>query len=79
MLYAFCFRSGEVYFESCVPEGAIEIAKGRSIKWMNSVKIKCRLAYDGVTWLVPGIPEAKTDEEALVALTKFRGWINGTN
>ena len=35
---------------------------------IKRAKVFARLSYDGVTLLVPGIPEAETDEEALAAL-----------
>lgn len=42
--------------------------------WRQSLEAKFRLAYDNETLLVPGIPEAENQEEALEALQKFRKW-----
>ena len=34
-----------------------------------------RLAYDGKTLLVPGVPEAETDDEAYEAFEKWIDWL----
>jgi len=39
------------------------------------IQATCRTSYDGKTWLIPGIPEAATAEEALDALHKYQDWI----
>lgn len=41
--------------------------------WKESMRAKMRLGYDG-SMLVPGIPEAKDQREALDALQRFRAW-----
>lgn len=46
----------------------------RPLSWKESLMVKCRLSYDGKTALIPGIPEAENQREALNALTKFKAW-----
>lgn len=42
--------------------------------WRNRMTARMRMAYDGVTMLVPGLPEAKNDREREVALARFIAW-----
>lgn len=42
--------------------------------WRDRMTAKLRLAYDGKTMLVPGIPEAADQNEAYEALEKFKAW-----
>lgn len=70
-MYAYCYRTGLVCFGEKIPNGAIEIAQGKGKKFINSIKVKCRLAYNNKDWIVPGIPEATTSDEAVMALCKF--------
>lgn len=77
--FAYCWRSGVVEFGKELPAGAIAITRGAGIVWREWVAIKCRLAYDGKTLLVPGIPEAEDDEAAFTALKKFCDWIEKCN
>lgn len=42
--------------------------------WKRRMAVKMRLAYDGKTLLVPGVPEAETQAEKYKALQKFRRW-----
>jgi hypothetical protein len=75
MTYAYCYRSGLVEFGDQIPDGALPLDKGRGKKWRSGIEVKCRLAYDGETHLVPGIPEAETDKAAYEAWSRFRKWI----
>lgn len=75
MTYAYCYRSGLVEFGGMVPEGALPIDTGRGKKWREGIEVKCRLAYDGKTPLVPGIPEADSDDAAYEAWKRFSTWI----
>ncbi len=69
---AYCFRSGEIEIGTVVDDGAIVLAKGSKVRLHDAVAGCARLAYDNRTWLVPGIPEARTDDEALEACLRFR-------
>lgn len=74
---AYCWRNGELGFtDGPLPEGALILDKGTGKEWRERIEIMCRLSYDGHTWLVPGIPEADDDIEALVAVRKFIAWIS---
>ena len=42
-------------------------------KQRNDAEIKCRRMYDG-TYAVPGMPEARNNDEAIEALMKFNKW-----
>ena len=72
---AFCFRSGEIYFGPVTPKSAIVIASGAPQMLRDKVRLAARRAYDGHTLLVPGVPEAFSDEDAVEALRKFLDWI----
>lgn len=81
---AYCWASGEVGFGNQVPEGAIFFAEGEGETFKERIQVLCRLAYptykNGVkqrpVWLVPGIPEAENEKEALEALYKFKDWLD---
>lgn len=75
MLFAFCWASGEVGFGSSVPEGAITLAQGRNRIVRQNIMATSRMAYDGKTLLVPGIPEAESYDDAEKALAKHIGWL----
>lgn len=60
-LKAFCWRSGLLQLAREVPEGALELAEAPDQIMTDAVHGTARLAYDGATWLVPGVPEAKDD------------------
>lgn len=75
MGHVVCYRSGEVFISRYAPKGTLKIMKGdcRRIRW---VLIACaRHAYDGSTLLVPGVPEAKTDVEAMQAVKAFEQFL----
>lgn len=72
---AYCYRTGLIRFGNKVPDGAIQIAQGPSKLLRNMIDAVSRHAYDGKSLLVPGIPEAETDEQAADALQRFLNWI----
>lgn len=75
MGYVVCRRSGEVFISRYAPKDTLKIMKGdgRRIRW---VLIACaRHAYDGRTLLVPGVPEAATDLEAMKAVKAFEQFL----
>jgi hypothetical protein len=75
MTFAYCYRTGLVEFGNTVPEGALPIDEGKGKKWREGIEVKCRRTYDGKQYLVPGVPEADSDEEAHDAYTRFCKWI----
>lgn len=70
-MIAYCYRSGQIGLGRRLPKGALPIArvKGRSLRPV--IEVLARWAYDNKTMLVPGIPEASSDTEALAALRQF--------
>lgn len=73
---AWCWRSGEIAIVpvagAVVPGGAIVIAAGPDEALRAAIEGNERLAYDGTTWLVPGVPEAESDAAAGDALEAFQ-------
>lgn len=72
MAVAYCYRSGQVMIGDRVPKGAMELCRARSPRLREAVEVVARHAYDGKTLLVPGIPEAEDDTQALRAADHFR-------
>jgi hypothetical protein len=72
MMKAFCDRNGVIEFGPFVPDGHLPIATSADgIRLRETIEGACRHAYDGKTLLVPGIPEADSDDAALDALLAF--------
>ncbi|AQU89228.1 hypothetical protein B0W47_16745 (plasmid) [Komagataeibacter nataicola] len=72
-MYAYCYRGGQIEFGEKMPEGALPLGNDEdSKKLMDAVRTNARLAYDNKTLLVPGIPEAGSDDDALEAWRYFR-------
>lgn len=72
---AYCWRSGRIEFGTRVPDGAIQIAFGNAHSLRNLIGGTSRLAYDGKTLLVPGVPEAQDGKAAGDALARYLEWI----
>lgn len=72
-IFAYCWRSGRIEFGAVVPEGALPIGSGDKA-FRDNIEVKARHAYNGKWLLVPGIPEAKTDADARLALRLFIKW-----
>ncbi|HEU4958981.1 MAG TPA: host nuclease inhibitor protein [Sphingomonas sp.] len=75
--YAYAWRSGMIETGPAVPDGAIPIARGGLKRLSRLIDATARHAYDGATLLVPGVPEADSDDAALDALLAYRDWIGG--
>lgn len=71
MAVAFVYRSGEIGFGDQVAEGCLAIAQGDAMRLRTAVQAVARHAYDGQTLLVPGVPEADDDNDALNAVHAF--------
>lgn len=68
-----CYRSGEIVLSRAPDmEGAISLCEGSKDDLLQRLSAKARLAYDGETWLVPSLPEAVSDTEAMIALETFQ-------
>ncbi|WP_137972384.1 host nuclease inhibitor protein [Pseudomonas sp. F(2018)] len=69
---AYCFASGHIQFGSSVPEGAIGIARGEDQQVRDVIEVTARLSvFDNATLFVPGVPEAASQREGLVALARY--------
>lgn len=69
---AYCYRSGQIYLQSNkrpLPKGAIPLGSHRHIR--EALGPLIRWAHNNKTMLIPGVPEADTNEEAYAALIKF--------
>jgi hypothetical protein len=75
MSYAYCSRDGAIEIARSVPDGRLELARGPARDLRRAVSARSRHAYDGKTFLVPGIPEADSDGEALSAAERFAAFL----
>ena len=72
---AYCGADGGIHFGPDIPEGMLLIAEAPE-KYLRKELSGCaRHSYDGETLLVPGVPEAPDQEQAMDALLAFKKWI----
>lgn len=77
-MHVYCYRSGEIEFSRKAKiDGLIKIASGPAAAIRAAVEVKARRAYDGQTLLVPGVPEAASDDDALIFVEYFRDIVGG--
>jgi hypothetical protein len=71
-MYAHCYRTGEIEI-TCEPDlpGMICIGSGHKSELEQKLAARARRARNSETWLVPGVPEADSDEDALEAAISF--------
>lgn len=72
---AYAYQSGQIGFATGsmpVPDGALVFAYGPQATVEPTVRGLARLAYDNETYLVPGCPEAESDEAAMKAFMTFQ-------
>lgn len=67
---AYCWASGLIEFGNTLPEGVLPIVTGSERRVRDVVEVLARYAYNG-DLLVPGIPEAASQDEAREALVRF--------
>lgn len=75
MAVVYCSRDGVIGIGRRTPRGRLTLATGPGRALRSVVEVVARHAYDGSTLLVPGIPEAASDMEALEAARSFRGQV----
>jgi len=75
-IYAFCWAGGQIEFGRRIPDGALPIMRGAESIVRETMSVAARHAYDGVTLLVPGVPEAPNQMAAVDALIRFRKWLH---
>lgn len=71
---AYCFASGQIEFGITVPDGALALAKGAARPLKQAVEVLARHGYEPGVLLVPGVPEARSFEEAKAAVVRFVTW-----
>ncbi|MCR5943965.1 host nuclease inhibitor protein [Ochrobactrum sp. XJ1] len=70
---AYCYRSGEIGFGNSTPQRALELAHSRRSRELRKIiEINARHGKTGSILLVPGVPEADSDTEALEACLRFK-------
>ena len=67
-----CWRSGEAEIVSRAPEGSATLMTGPRSQLEKLLSVHARHAYDGKTLLVPGLPEATDEKQALWAVDLFQ-------
>jgi len=74
----YVWRSGVMRVGRQCPSGALALATGPERRLRQLMCARSRHAYDGRTRLLPGIPEADTEQQALKALNGFLDWMRST-
>ncbi|UWQ93005.1 hypothetical protein K3727_09570 [Rhodobacteraceae bacterium M382] len=71
-MFVHCRKSGEIFL-SDTPDHreAVKLGEGTRAQLDQAVSQCARLSPDNKTWLVPGVPEARTSQDALVAVYDF--------
>lgn len=77
MIYANVGRDGVIVFEPNADPSLGRLPVGHATskdakRFEKIVRVNARHGYDGVTLLVPGVPEADGDDDAMDALLRFR-------
>ncbi|MGE4297556.1 MAG: hypothetical protein AB7E47_05955 [Desulfovibrionaceae bacterium] len=70
-MIAYCWRNGVIEFDYVCPDDALRLAEGPEGALRRAVCPVARWAYDNRTPLVPGVPEAKDEDEAFAAAVAF--------
>lgn len=73
---AYCWASGLIEFGNVVPDGAIPIITGEDEKIRSVIEGTARLSHDNENLLVPGVPEAASQREGVLALERYVEWLN---
>lgn len=71
MKKAICWASGMIEIASECPLGALVLASAPEEILAEAIQGSARLAYDGKTWLIPGVPEAAGRNLAVDAASAF--------
>jgi len=76
-MYAHCDRKGVITLhQKADVTGLICIGKDSKRNLEHKMQARARLARDGTTWLVPGVPESDGDNDAITALIEFQKRFN---
>lgn len=74
LIEAYCYRNGVIKFGPSLPKGALPLFRGASRPVRELTSAVARHGYKRGVLLVPGIPEAKNEKEALKAYRGFIAW-----
>lgn len=80
-VYAYCDATGIIVFGTKVPNGSLPIIKGEDSVVREIMGVMARHGYKNPdkpgedVLLVPGIPEAESQDEGMTALLAFKKWI----
>lgn len=74
IITAWCYTDGIIRFDRRTPDGGMRLLRGDETAVRAAVAPIARLAHDGETLLVPGVPEAETRKQALDAVLRFKDW-----
>jgi len=72
---AYCYASGVIEVGPSKPDGAIVFARGATPALRRLIEATARHAYDGKTYLVPGVPEADNQRQGVDALIRWVRWL----
>lgn len=72
MAVAYCWRDGTIEIARRLPRNAVKLGSAHGLRLRKAVSVCARHSYDGATLLVPGIPEAGNDIDAVEAVRRFR-------
>jgi hypothetical protein len=72
--FAYCWRTGRIGVGPRLPERAVPLARGPISLLRHQVEAASRHGYEKGVFLVPGVPEADTEDAALEAAKHFSGW-----
>ncbi len=76
-LYAHCYRTGEITISRSDDEpGMLCLGSGTGQEFKDKVSARARPACDNKTILVPGLPEAGSEAEAIVAVNRFVDYLS---
>lgn len=74
----YCWRSGKIQVGKGCPKNALPLFRGSEYRLRKLVSATSRHSYDGKRFLVPGVPEAATANDAVDAVIDYRDWVLGT-
>lgn len=75
--YVICWRNGEIDIVTTPRKGSMVLAKHEDKQLLEQILARrARKAYDGETWLVPGLPEAETEIQQQFAAGEFSAKFN---
>lgn len=71
---AYCWRGGRIAVGTRCPEHALPLFRGSKHHLYKVIRGTARRGLGGIS-LVPGVPEAATDNDAVDAVIAYRDWV----